>query len=298
MKNFLILFGFAIFYCGYGQFDGTMKVVKTSSEIGFLFQETDGVFKEVFTFQFESDGGKLIRPTLETVKYKRYNFELDKKSLIIYYDEDNYEIYTISDKKEGENVFRGYGLSHKSGAFVLDAIGEQHTSIFDLIVSKDQPNASVNSSGCASGGRGSTSCSSVVSETVADTSLTISCDVSCGGGYYACCNLGSCKCIENPPTPKATEIALNESTDMKYDNLKIRLVENPITHSVDFAFYEKHQTEKMSDYKIEIFDHMGSSVYKNQLSPSVDFTQQRPGFYIFVITDGKDYIQKGKLIKN
>jgi len=104
----------------------------------------------------------------------------------------------------------------------------------------------------------------------------------------------------NPPKsvqPPDNNTSLS-TTNTKDVIQKIRLVENPITRSIDFAFQEKYQTEKMSDYKVEIFDHMGSSVYKNQLSPSIDFAQQRRGFYIFVITDGKDYVQKGKLIKN
>jgi len=179
MKIFLILFGFAMFCCGYGQFDSTMKVVKTSSEIGFLFQETEGVFKEVFTFQFESEGEKLIRPTLETIKYKRYNFELDKKSLIIYYDDDNYEIYTISDKKEGKNVFKGYVLAHRIGAFVLNEIREQ-TSVFEIITS-NYLIKKVNSAQCHSGGEGASTCSSYVSS----GGQTLSCSISCDTGSYA-----------------------------------------------------------------------------------------------------------------
>ena len=43
---------------------------------------------------------------------------------------------------------------------------------------------------CSSGGQGSTSCS--VSLTVGG--VTFECDVTCGTGYYACCNRWCAKC--------------------------------------------------------------------------------------------------------
>jgi hypothetical protein len=46
---------------------------------------------------------------------------------------------------------------------------------------------------CASGGRGATACSSATGNP--------SCSITCGSGYYACCNSNSysatCKCYRN-----------------------------------------------------------------------------------------------------
>jgi hypothetical protein len=95
-------------------------------------------------------------------------------------------------------IFHGYGLNHQMGAVVNArklVFGAPHVLDCDECgpLSPD-PGGGGGSGGssCNSGGSGSTSCSI--------TSNGNSCSVSCGSGYYACCNRnsGSPTCYYNP----------------------------------------------------------------------------------------------------
>lgn len=48
--------------------------------------------------------------------------------------------------------------------------------------------------GCTSGGSGASSCSYTTTLTVLGSGVEITASVSCGAGYYACCNPGSASC--------------------------------------------------------------------------------------------------------
>jgi hypothetical protein len=48
--------------------------------------------------------------------------------------------------------------------------------------------------GCAAGGAGATSCSYTTTLNLFGSGVEITSSVSCGAGYYACCNPGSASC--------------------------------------------------------------------------------------------------------
>jgi hypothetical protein len=47
---------------------------------------------------------------------------------------------------------------------------------------------------CAAGGAGATSCSYTTTLNILGSGIEITSSVSCGAGYYACCNPGSASC--------------------------------------------------------------------------------------------------------
>lgn len=54
---------------------------------------------------------------------------------------------------------------------------------------------------CSSGGEGSTGCSASAELNIDGTGGKTSCSVTCGAGYYACCNSweNKCQCRKNQP---------------------------------------------------------------------------------------------------
>lgn len=92
---------------------------------------------------------------------------------------------------EGAERFQGFGMSRRTGAWEValdEAAGASMASL--LPACAPPPSGEVSAAGtCDSGGEGSTSCS-----TSCATVSGGSCSTSCGGGYYSCCNKGSCSC--------------------------------------------------------------------------------------------------------
>lgn len=74
--------------------------------------------------------------------------------------------------------------------------------------------------------------------------------------------------------------------------MNISVFPNPTTSTVSFT------GEKIEQYQISIYDMYGNTVIKGaRLSREINLKKQKPGTYIYVITDGKGYHQKGRIVK-
>lgn len=96
-------------------------------------------------------------------------------------------------------TFVGYGLNHSNRRGRSRIVEKDGGVAIETIFYPDYGDGTGSGSGgasCDSGGAGSTSCSAT------NNTSGSSCSVSCGSGYYACCNKGgmmtseSCKCIK------------------------------------------------------------------------------------------------------
>lgn len=159
------------------------------TEIGILIDvQQDNTFTQYFVFQYEgslfdvsrASNITLVSSTDKTVKIsfggKVYAFTIDSN-------------YTNAN----EQIYYGYGLSKRSGAFKLVIPVGDISTLMEAITFN---NSFAGRLTCHSGGVGSTECST--------GSLGSSCSVSCGSGYYACCDdtKNECRCISTKPTKK------------------------------------------------------------------------------------------------
>ncbi|WP_166437238.1 hypothetical protein [Niastella caeni] len=112
-------------------------------------------------------------------------------------------------KNEMRSAVLGYGLSMMKGKWdAKTLLNTNKKYIFNLIALADRSGRTLTpaqreavtediASGCTSGGPGSSSCS--ISEPLPPQS----CSVTCGSGYYACCQSStvSCNCVANSTNP-------------------------------------------------------------------------------------------------
>lgn len=155
------------------------------TEVAFLISPQSNNFNLHYLFQY--DGAIFNVQNASNIGFLSYT----ATTLKISYAN---KIYTFTVDKTYQNaseiVYYGNGLARRIGPYKIAITNDEIESIDDII----------NSSGtnvpfamfCTSGGQGSSSCA--IDE---DFPWHQHCDVSCGAGYYACCDANTvrCKCI-------------------------------------------------------------------------------------------------------
>lgn len=270
MKNLLFsLIGTCLFLNSSYSQSKEMLILKNKDEICFMIKNDGGKYDENYIFQTD-DVDKF-----EFKNNKVMNFKIiyDHKALIINIEKDTY-YFIVDNYIVGNNVIKGYGLSRRKGVFEIVSTDE-NKSFFETITLVN----SGGSSNCSSGGLGSTQCS------IGSTNGPVGteCSVSCGAGYYACCDDSTviCKCITNP---KVKSIQENRIFEIKM---------NPVENSIEFI--SNNDTE---NYKIVIFDFSGEILIKDQkLLTYINIENLNTGIYIYKIYNDKGYIQEGKFVK-
>jgi nitrogen regulatory protein PII-like uncharacterized protein len=167
----------------------TVKFINfQGKELGIAINiKSDNSFTEYYLFQSDYqdysklsgfDNFKLVEATKDHIKVS---------------SDDSIFTFTIEETEKKENIFLGFGLSKRSGEFKLVENSDAE-DFMDLILTNNQVNRG--SLTCHSGGEGATECSVTPSDVNVGAS---SCSVSCGRGYYACCDdtRGECKCKAN-----------------------------------------------------------------------------------------------------
>ncbi len=172
----------------------------------------DGISDEVFMLQrnggledYEILGSKGILLKHVSIRVSTRNLQIyhpDLSAYVLLSDESSlYGIEAGRDLLGNEQqapvgayqaVWDGYGLSRSFAKVKMSVRDMQDQSVrgfcgANLVKSIAREIMVSPESGCASGGGGASGCSIEAG--------SFSCSVSCGGGYYACCNLlGGCKC--------------------------------------------------------------------------------------------------------
>jgi hypothetical protein len=193
---------------------GTGYLFKTLNNEVVFMQNTSGIkseFDKVVVVAFEKEVDISIDPG--DINYVDAIYFKDKRSLILHSKKNN-TIYLLGlneiqskDKIEllrqnpnlktkGFKIILGYGISVLSGKWNFDKfIKSGSFSAFDGLEIASTINRNINKNGlrdpnkkeCTSGGEGATSCS-------IGSWPDVSCSVSCGDGYYACCNSSTTTC--------------------------------------------------------------------------------------------------------
>jgi len=161
-------------------------------EIAIIVDNTDNSFKEYYLFQYQNqDFSKLSNKVVTGF------VEIINDNLIIKSNDVTFT-FTLNNNGSLDNIYYGYGLSHRIGEFKI--MNNQNPSyIYDLIVGKTAIDGSIDGStgslSCNSGGKGSSECSVKASSMNLGTS---ECSVKCNSGFYACCDdtRGECRCVE------------------------------------------------------------------------------------------------------
>jgi hypothetical protein len=273
MRKFLfgLIATFIIANLSFSQ-DKELSIFKNDNEICLLLKNANGIYDENYIFQLENN------TEFNLNNYKTYDYKLfyDGKSLIFNVSGTTY-LLTINTTINGVNVLKGFGLSKRNGDFIIEDKTSQK-SFFESISERNAKkihNKAI-SLECTSGGIGATECS--VGSGVG--TVNVSCSVSCGAGYYACCddNTTVCKCIGNKKKPSIIEA-------------KFTLMINPTKDLIKF------KGNDFNKYKIRIFNIKGEIFIDNIiLSEEITISKLTPDIYIYHIYDEKGYEQEGKLI--
>ena len=108
--------------------------------------------------------------------------------------------------------------------------------------------------------------------------------MSCGAGYYACCDEGrtSCKCFKNGTGPEPAHLAPRN----------FQVLTNETNSSLNFI------GDSFSDYFVEIYSINGKLlIEKTKLSHELPIENLNTNIYIYKIFNEKGYSQDGKFIK-
>ncbi|MCM1111509.1 MAG: hypothetical protein NC336_09890 [Clostridium sp.] len=97
-----------------------------------------------------------------------------------------------------------YSTTGNIGSIESDTVAEirlSDTSVIaspgDTIVDISEAEIIIEASECINGGEGSASCGISI-PTEDGKHVKMECDVKCKDGYYACCTLSGCHCVESP----------------------------------------------------------------------------------------------------
>lgn len=250
-----------------------LQILTNQKEIVFLV-EKDGKIFENYILQFEKSSYKDL-----SGNYNLFEIIFDNKSglmsLII-----NNKIYYFATNQEIKlnNINYCFGIAKRTGDFKLIKDFNLEESFYSSVVSKFGSYQNVVNMTCDSGGPGSTSCSS---ETTIGP-LTTKCDVSCGTGFYSCCDDGTnnCKCIAVGTPPKHLSAG------------RFTLVVNPTKNILTFIGND------FSKYKIRVFDLRSGEMPINNitLSEEINISKLKAGIYGYNIYDDAGFEQNGKVI--
>ncbi len=247
-----------------------MSIFKNENEVCILLKNDKGIYDENFIFQSDNIRG-FSQNNIVTENYKLF---YDGKNLIINISNITYQ-FTINERINGENIIKGYGLSRRFGTFKITDIDDK-TSFFDRIIETNSNPYSTLALTCDSGGPGATQCS--VDSGIG--SINVGCSVTCGSGYYACCDDSTsvCKCVA---------IKKNVPTQARFD-----LTINPTKTNLEFTGKEHEK------YFIRVYTTNGNMVINNIiLQKMISIDNLKPDIYIYHIYDNDGYSQEGKIIK-
>lgn len=183
MKKVFLFLVIAIFGVSFSQTNLTVYQFKNTeiSEVTLIpTQNIDGSFSEYYYIQYDN---KLYDGLFDNGSFKFK--ELNDKNIVLY---KNNELITI---ELDNNTCGIVGISKRWGNFMLT---NNKTSVNDFIENKNKPNNVQEKANCTAGGTGSTEC--------AVNDIYSGCSVSCGSGYYACCNgsANTCSCVKEKKT--------------------------------------------------------------------------------------------------
>jgi hypothetical protein len=246
-----------------------LLILKNKTEVALLLKNSKGDFVENYIFQC----GNTENFTISNRKFVDFIIIFDKKALILKIEKKTY-YFIVDNYIVGENVFRGYGLSRRFGIFTFDNSSEE--SFFDTIRVQN----SMTSLSCTSGGAGSTECS--ITGTIGPVSS--GCSVSCGTGYYACCDDGTvvCQCVATKPPKTITPPE--------------RLFVAQVIQNKGLLNFSGINLIK---YNIDIYNLSGTLINTyNNIESSLSIENLNSNIYIYKIYDNKGYDQTGKFIKN
>ncbi|WP_143065627.1 T9SS type A sorting domain-containing protein [Flavobacterium urocaniciphilum] len=245
-----------------------MNISSNNNEISILINQDE---KNIENYIIQFEESSVLKLEGEYTDFQII-FDLKNKQLNIKISDKIY--YFIIDRKiSNENFYSCIGLSKRIGDFEIKK-GNSNTSFFDLNINKLSSNNSTLSMSCTSGGTGATECS--VNSTIGPVST--GCQVSCGTGYYACCNDDTtvCKCI-----------AKSKSISQERFSLMI----NPTKDLIKF------EGSNFAKHKIRIFNMNGEMFIDNiVLTNEINISKLTPNIYIYHIYDENGYEQEGKLI--
>jgi hypothetical protein len=147
-------------------------------------------FKEYFTIQYKNIDFSMFSKFkyFELLSYQKSELKINSGSA-------NFT-FRLSGSSSSFD-FISYGIAHHTNNddFVLQKIKFGNSS---GVIGKPVKNSKREKINCTSGGPGAVSCGTGSSEGLV-ASVSTECNVTCGGGYYACCDdgLGKCGCVLN-----------------------------------------------------------------------------------------------------
>jgi hypothetical protein len=161
-------------------------------EIAIIVDNADNSFKEYYLFQYQNQDFSKLSSKIVTGFVEIINDNLIIKSNDVTFT------FALNNNGSLDNIYYGYGLSHRIGEFKIMNI-QNPLYIYDLIVGETAIDGSIDGStgslSCNSRGKKSSECS------VKDSTINVGaaeCSVKCDPGFYACCDdtIGECRCIE------------------------------------------------------------------------------------------------------
>jgi hypothetical protein len=144
-------------------------------------------FKEYYTIQYNNIDFSMFSKfkNFELLSYQKSEIKINSGSTIF--------TFRLSGSSSSFD-FVSYGIAHHTNNedFVLQKIKFGNSV---GVVGKAVKNSKGEKINCTSGGPGAVSCGTGSSV----ASVSTECNVTCGGGYYACCDdgLGKCGCVLN-----------------------------------------------------------------------------------------------------
>jgi len=182
-----------------------VKIIETEDGVALFIKKKEDYFENLITVIPHNIKEKKI--LMSFLHKDKISFEYKLGSVIFSHPDGKRLIFIVNNNK-GMDIAKSFDKSEtifycnqiafsKNNKFMINKfegdISEKKTNVFvGIVVAKNKKIASSNK-GCTSGGTGSTSCS------VGD--VWSSCSVSCGSGYYACCqgSDNTCHCVKNTP---------------------------------------------------------------------------------------------------
>lgn len=269
MKKILLIFLLLISLIANSQ-KKKLQILTNEKEIAFLI-EKDGKLFENYILQFEKNSYKDLSGV-----YSSFNILFDQNDglLSLRINKKTYYFATNTEIKI-KNINYCFGIAKKTGDFKIVEDFKQGESFYNIIISKDSSFSYVVESFCQAGGAGSTSCS-IEGE---GATFGIKCSVSCGAGYYSCCNIGLCDC-QPVKTPK------------HLSKQRFTLVINPTKNLLLFT------GKDFSKYKIRVYDLRSGEMPINNitLSEEINISELKAGIYGYNIYDNAGFEQNGKVI--
>lgn len=160
--------------------------------------QDDKTFNEYYTLQYQTSDFSFLK---QFEHFELVGFTRGK--LVVMADNTLLEFTTAGQQTTAGHSFHAYGLAKhsrfKEDQFYLNVIEQGNANNVVYKQKKKVTSTTGDILRCTSGGPGATQCSIGSTNPVTG----VNCDVTCGNGYYACCDdaVTKCGCVANGMTP-------------------------------------------------------------------------------------------------